>query len=508
MNMETSSLAYVFDAPHSSDDDMYPLIEDHHEAAPLSPDDQALLMGMYPATMSDLDFVATVQALPHHHEPDQQQHHQHQQHYHGHHHSALPDKTSHAHDLDISADHHHAGAASATAVFHELQTPFFSNGAAHSPPPAPSPRKNERAKQQQRPAQRTRSRTSSPVASPTMSVNGSDSGFRDSEEILNAPVKSLTEEEKKLRRRAQVAKSARKHRNRQKEELARLREQVLLLQEQMAKMMHHSGTESAERIKQEQEVITHHRKRKKVDDDDDLFDSEDGALIATQSQLAALSTNALDLDFSVAPQTKIQHWFHHLPVDTLQRSKMLHHIAAKRMDLALQYVHSEFGPGPVSYPLTDIKLNSNGPDIEIKLLRAKQVPGFTHQELGEACWNSIFNFQFDIPERFQPHVKCERLMELDENTRYGRTIAPLLKDYEENRIVYFHSYFLVHRRVLDQFVLIMWETIHMDDLYPPAADESPDFTLRNDEVGWCVPVCLMVAKCIILAQCLTNLLVL
>lgn len=173
-----------------------------------------------------------------------------------------------------------------------------------------------------------------------------------------------------------------------------------------------------------------------------------------------------------------------MPVDTLQRAKMLHNIANKRMDMALQYIHSEFGVGPPKYPLMDIKLNSNGPDIEIKLLRAKQLPGFTHEELGEACWNSIFNFQFDIPERFQPHVQCERLMELDANTRYGRTVAPLLKDYEENRIVYLHSYFVVHRRVVDQYVVITWETIALDDLYPPAADESPEFTLRNDEVGW------------------------
>jgi hypothetical protein len=49
-------------------------------------------------------------------------------------------------------------------------------------------------------------------------VSGTDSDTenRDADEILNAPVKSLSEEEKKLRRRAQVAKSARKHRNRQK----------------------------------------------------------------------------------------------------------------------------------------------------------------------------------------------------------------------------------------------------------------------------------------------------
>lgn len=271
------------------------------------------------------------------------------------------------------------------------------------------------------------------------------------------------------------------------EELARLREQVQQLQEQMAKMMHHSGSESAERIKMEQEVITHHRKRKKVDDVE-LLDADESALIATQTQLASLSTNAVDLDFSTVaatpPPVKIQHWFHHLPVDSLQRSKMLHHIAAKRMDVALQVIHSEFGPGPVQYPLTDIKLNSNGPDIEIKLLRAKKTPGFTHHELGDACWNSIFNFQFDIPERFQPHVKCERLMELDENTRYGRTIAPLLKDHEQNRIVYFHSYFVVHRRVFDQFVVIVWETISLDDLYLPDNDESPEFVLHNDEVGW------------------------
>ncbi|KAF4046628.1 hypothetical protein GN244_ATG01019 [Phytophthora infestans] len=31
--------------------------------------------------------------------------------------------------------------------------------------------------------------------------------------------------------------------------------------------------------------------------------------------------------------------------------------------------------------------------------------------------------------------------------------------------------------------MITWETITDDDLYPPPADENPETTLRNDEVG-------------------------
>lgn len=204
--MEGSSLAYVFDAVHGSDDDMYPLLDGPASPAPLSPDDQALLMGMYPATLTDLDFVATMQALPHHEDT----------------HNAHSAKVS-SHPVGaVSQLHDPSAGVLSTSVYHGLDqsmlsSPFFaSNGRADSP------KTDKATKQTSRPAvattttSRGRARSSSPANSPTTSTNGSDSGFRDSEEILNAPVKSLTEEEKKLRRRAQVAKSARKHRNRQK----------------------------------------------------------------------------------------------------------------------------------------------------------------------------------------------------------------------------------------------------------------------------------------------------
>lgn len=109
----------------------------------------------------------------------------------------------------------------------------------------------------------------------------------------------------------------------------------------------------------------------------------------------------------MAAASHIQHWFNRLPVDTLERTKLCHHIADKRMQLAPYYLDHEFGNRVVKYPIYDIKLNSNGPDMEIKLLRAKEVPGYTHQEVGNAAWNSIFNFQFDVPDRFKPHVKCD-----------------------------------------------------------------------------------------------------
>jgi hypothetical protein len=109
----------------------------------------------------------------------------------------------------------------------------------------------------------------------------------------------------------------------------------------------------------------------------------------------------------MAAAAHIEHWFHRLPVDTLERVKMCHHIADKRLELAPFYLEHEFGSRVVKYPQYDIKLNSNGPDMEIKLLRAKEVPGYTHQEVGDAAWNTIFNFQFDVPDRFKPHVKCD-----------------------------------------------------------------------------------------------------
>lgn len=94
-------------------------------------------------------------------------------------------------------------------------------------------------------------------------------------------------------------------------------------------------------------------------------------------------------------------------MDTLERIRQCHQIADKRMQLAPFYLEHEFGNRVVKYPQYDIKLNSNGPDMEIKLLRAKEVPGYTHQEIGNAAWNTIFNFQFDVPSRFKPHVKCD-----------------------------------------------------------------------------------------------------
>lgn len=109
----------------------------------------------------------------------------------------------------------------------------------------------------------------------------------------------------------------------------------------------------------------------------------------------------------MAAAAQIQHYFHRLPVDTLERMQMCHQIADKRIQLAPHYLEHEFGNRVVKYPQYDIKLNSNGPDMEIKLLRAKEVPGYTHQEVGDAAWNSIFNFQFDVPDRFKPHVKCD-----------------------------------------------------------------------------------------------------
>jgi hypothetical protein len=76
-------------------------------------------------------------------------------------------------------------------------------------------------------------------------------------------------------------------------------------------------------------------------------------------------------------------------------------------------------------------------------------------------------------------------MELDENTRYGRTIVPLLKN-DEGEVVYLHSYFVVRRKVTEKYVVLTWDAVDVDDLYPC---ESSETVLRNDEVGWYVLFC-------------------
>ncbi|KAG6586651.1 uncharacterized protein IUM83_18129 [Phytophthora cinnamomi] len=454
--METP-LAHAFHPAPPLDDELYPFLDAEAVGSP----DHEFFMGAYPASIADLDFAATVQALPaHQSEAASLQL------------KPLDDGLLHQ---PLNLPQPHDSALLSPSAFrdfpdaHKQQKTFF--GA--------SPRKNSRPAGRQRPRPRVASapsstRSDSPVCSPPSSVHGGSDGggssLKDSEEILNAPVKSLTEEEKKLRRRAQVAKSARKHRNRQKEELARLREQVQMLQEQMAIMTHHQGSSSPTSIKREQDVITQHRKRKKVDDNED---EDVGGGVLTNPSIGLINMPP--------PKPHIQHWYHRLPVDTLERSTMLTRIADKRMAIGETYIRGEFGSG-TAFPLTDIKLNSNGPDLEIKQVRGRLVSGFTHHEVGEACWNSFSNFVFDVPERFRRHVTCERLMELDANTRYGRTIVPVLRNHK-GRMVYFHSYFLVRRHVRDDYVMITWETITDDDLYPPSADEDPETTLRNDEVG-------------------------
>lgn len=230
--METSSLAYVFNSPPTdSEDELYPFpLQDEHDELPLSPSDQALLMGVYPATMSDFDFNATI-------------------------HGSAPPLGAHGgsvspmpnlHELNISAGgdsndrskmpdllppsmlsdpqyqhlhHHHQQYRQQQQLLQQQQQQQLQNVLPPAPSSVGSPSEYEfdpRALQafKKKTVRRTTSSNGSASGSP-MSNPESDM-LRDSEEILNAPVKSLTEEEKKLRRRAQVAKSARKHRNRQK----------------------------------------------------------------------------------------------------------------------------------------------------------------------------------------------------------------------------------------------------------------------------------------------------
>jgi hypothetical protein len=105
--------------------------------------------------------------------------------------------------------------------------------------------------------------------------------------------------------------------------------------------------------------------------------------------------------------TLIQHWFHHLTKDPVQRAQTLTSIADARSQVGPSYVESEYGNKRLSYPHWDIKLNSNGPDMEMKLMRAKEVKGFNHRQVADAAWQSVFNFQLEIPERFKKFIKCE-----------------------------------------------------------------------------------------------------
>jgi hypothetical protein len=289
-------MAFVFGS--TADDELYPFLTDDGSDVPLSPDEQALLMGMYPgANLTDFDFslIGPNGVVQQHHAPQ-------------------------AH---TAADAAAAGAAAVLTVpqnsasptsIHKIPTP---NGVATSVAANGNGRNNMPGLQQPayydpsqyqpqhqfNPTSR-RSEAHSPNAYSPSSSSLSDSGIRDSEDILRAPVKSLNEEEKKLRRRAQVAKSARKHRNRQKEELSRLREQVQFLQEQMA-LMHVQGTPTSaggivvangngngntDTDMEKKPVIQENRKRKKMDDSAPCRD--DGTLETALTNQPAFATAA------------------------------------------------------------------------------------------------------------------------------------------------------------------------------------------------------------------------
>lgn len=198
-----NDIAFVFNRTHEDHRGMYAMLPEETDM-PLSPDDQALLMGVYPATMTDFDLAATIAALP----------------------------STTMNELNISVDRERSSSGLRrpdllpTAMpgdHYQHNHQHHHNQQMHhqqtQQPPAPLSTSPPGGYYD--PSMVTRNgyeryRSQSDNASPTSSGHASDVATRDSEDILNAPVKSLTEEEKKLRRRAQVAKSARKHRNRQK----------------------------------------------------------------------------------------------------------------------------------------------------------------------------------------------------------------------------------------------------------------------------------------------------
>ena len=71
-------------------------------------------------------------------------------------------------------------------------------------------------------------------------------------------------------------------------------------------------------------------------------------------------------------------------------------------------------------------------------------------------------------------------MEIDENTRYGRTIYPLLKLRDSNETVFLHAYSVVRRLVTPTRSYFIWESVASDDLYPMETGET---AIRNDEIG-------------------------
>jgi len=82
-------------------------------------------------------------------------------------------------------------------------------------------------------------------------------------------------------------------------------------------------------------------------------------------------------------------------------------IADRRVASALDLVNSETSDPNITFPHFDMKLNANGPDMEIKLVRGKVIEKFSHEEIVNACWESVLDFSFDVQPRLKGLVENE-----------------------------------------------------------------------------------------------------
>ncbi|RHY21916.1 hypothetical protein DYB25_006384 [Aphanomyces astaci] len=388
-----------------------------------------------------------------------------------------PDADLDRHDLDmlINPLSHHLHTISGPDIFQTYHQQQHSNH--HMvPPSAPAygsqqstratnePIKVETSRQHVPPPSTTNgfrlpSQNSGAVSPPSSETSRSHHHFQTDEELLAQPVGSLTEEEKKLRRRAQVAKSARKHRKGVKEELEMLRQQVKYLQEQMAIKCAVVAEDDAA------------RKRQKA---------ENGGV----SPAAAATTPA-----STSPQTSFHHIYAHLNANVDDRRLALINLADRTMSHAVSMVMAD---QTRDFPYFDVSLNNRGPDMQFQLVRGKVIPDVDHRTLACACWNSVLDFSFDIQRRsLKGLVEYEvgktlshKIMNLDDDTRYGRIKMPILKSSKKDKqLIFMESLFLVRRKIYDKHSVIMWNSIDHDDLFPEHADGN---TLRNVEVGCAV----------------------
>ncbi|OQR95796.1 hypothetical protein THRCLA_07567 [Thraustotheca clavata] len=274
---------------------------------------------------------------------------------------------------------------------------------------------------------------SPPSGGRNLSLSSINSRCQTEEELLAQPVSSLTEEEKKIRRRAQVAKSARKHRKGLKEELEMLRQQVKYLQEQMVAKV-------------------------------------------TAPETPAPADGAVSEAVADAMNTRVLHPYTHIPANPEERKVALIKIADQSMARAWNLVNAERSQ---AFPYFDMKLNSSGPDMEIRLVRGKIIEQFDHKTIVDATWNSVLDFSFDVDARLKRYVSAKKLMNLDADTRYGRIKIPILKT--SKGVICMESFFIVRRKIYDNHAILLWKTVDSDELFPTDSQY-----LRNVELGCAV----------------------